>query len=320
MFLVAFTIGLTGCSSNQDKKITVDITVKEEFDSDNRLKIYGSTNLPDDMELMLSITGEDEYSDQSKVHVYNGLFESDWISNQGRGLKSGNYNLLLTSSAATLQPNDVQKLLGQQGENLVGEYIVPVELIGNVVGFTYAFHTVTSSNTLEEEDVWEKVNGHLATGQYKLATELIEQLPDPSNDLQMMQYFIKYQIQKNLGEDKEAIESLDKIPSGYTGRNEDLVSYYKYLEHFYEDEAPFSFNDYVGLYRKNRITSTSFSYYKQQFLDENKDPSSNSESIPTLIKEGDINVYGEYQPVETMTAEELLAELEEIVKHSLPSK
>ncbi|WP_433922854.1 hypothetical protein [Paenibacillus taichungensis] len=82
-----------------------------------------------------------------------------------------------------------------------------------------------------------------------------------------------------LGEDKKALESLYSIPKGYTGRNEDLINYYKYLNDFYEDESPFSFNDYVALYRKKRITSISFAYYKSESLQTSNTQNSDADIV-----------------------------------------
>lgn len=147
---------------------------------------------------------------QAKVQVNNGMIESEWISNNGEGLVPGTYSLRITSQAAMIQPDSVQNIIGKQGENLEGEFVLSEDTLGKMIGYTYAFSTSDSlTAAIESETIWDEVNGYLATGQYTLITDFIDKLQTP-------------------------------------------------------------FNDYVALYRKNQITSSSFAYYKTESVQTSK--------------------------------------------------
>lgn len=242
------------CSEKASSSLHVELSVKEDFDKDNRLLFTGTTNLPNRMKLVLSITGEDGFSAQKEVEVNNGKLESELISNNGAGLVPGKYSLQITSQAGIIQPISVQNIIGKQGENLEGEFVLSQETLGKMIGYTYSFSTSDSQTAAtESEKVWDELNGYLATGQYALITEFIDKIQTTDQDLQMMYHFSKYHIYGQAGDDKKALESLYSIPKNYKGRNEDLINYYKYLNDFYKDESPFSFNDYVALYRKTEL-------------------------------------------------------------------
>lgn len=265
LLFISIIIVLSACSGKGSSSLTVELTVKEEFDEENRLKFTATTNLPNEMELVLSVTGGDEYTAQANVQVNNGMIESEWISNNGEGLVPGMYSLRITSQAAMMQPDSVQNVIGKNGKNLEGEFVLSEVTLGKMIGYTYLFSTDKSKTAgTDSEKIWDEINGYLATGQYTLIKEFIEKLQTPSQDLQMMYHLSMYHIYDQAGEEEKALDSLYNIPKGYTGRNEDLINYYKYLDGFNEGESPFSFNDYVALYRKNRITSDSFAYYKTE--------------------------------------------------------
>ncbi|MCZ1268614.1 hypothetical protein [Paenibacillus tundrae] len=284
LLLLSIILVLSVCPEKGSSSLTVELTVKKEFDEENRLKFTGTTNLPNEMELVLSVTGEDEYSAQANVQVNNGMIESDWISNNGEGLVPGMYSLRITSQAAMIQPDSVQNVIGKKGENLEGEFILSEETLGKMIKYTYAFSVDKSlTATTESETIWDEVNGYLATGQYTLLKEFIDKLQTPSQDLQMMYHLSMYHIYDQAGEEEKALDSLYSIPKGYTGRNEDLINYYKYLNEFYEGESPFSFNDYVVLYRKNRITSDSFAYYKTESVQTSNTHKSDADTVYKYI-------------------------------------
>ncbi|MDM5277084.1 hypothetical protein QUF95_06805 [Paenibacillus silvae] len=260
LLFLSIVLLFCACSEKRSGSFHVELFVKEDFDKDNRLFFTGTTNLPNRMKLVLSITGEDGFSAQKEVEVNNGKLESKLISNNGAGLVPGKYILRITSQAGIRQPISVQNIIGKQGENLKGEFVLSQEILGKMIGYTYSF-SKSDSQTSANEKVWEELNGYLSTGQYAVITKFIDKIQTPDQDIQMMYHFSKYHIYGQAGDDRKALESLYSIPRDYKGRNEDLINYYKYLNDFYKDESPFSFKDYVALYRKNRITPTSFAYY-----------------------------------------------------------
>lgn len=330
--LVTILLVLAGCSS---KNTVVDLVVDKEIDySNGKVRIVGRTNIPDNMELILTLNGNRlAYSAQDKVVVTNGEFQSGWFSNNGHGLDADDYNLMITSRPASVQPGQVQEKIGLLGENLSGDLVVSELGFGNKIKYTYEFSLKrgqeVSKNTeesveedlTEDEAIWDLINGYLATGQYMEVSKLIKSMTNPSSDLQMMYLLAMYHVYGQDGEDEKALKSLNQIPSSYTGRNEDLVFYYKYTHEAYEQNgqnSSLSFNDYVKLYRKNRITPESFAYYKDEQIQSSSRPTSNT-STTTHTNDADYNIYGEYQPVESMTPDEMRAELEAILEQSLPS-
>lgn len=328
--LVTILLVLAGCSS---KNTVVDFVVDKEVDySNGKVRIVGRTNIPDNMELILSLDGNKlAYSAQDKVVVTHGEFQSGWFTNNGHGLDPDDYNLMITSRPASVQPGQVQEKIGLLGENLSGDLVVSELGFGNRIKYTYEFSLKSGQEVskseesveglTEEEAIWDLINGYLATGQYMEVSKLIKSMTNPSNDLQMMYLLAMYHVYGQDGEDEKALESLNQIPSSYTGRNEDLVFYYKYTHESYEqngESSSLSFNDYVKMYRKNRITPESFAYYKDEQIQNSSRPTSNT-STTTHMNDADYNIYGEYQPVESMTPDEMRAELEAILEQSLPS-
>ncbi|WP_342551894.1 hypothetical protein [Paenibacillus sp. FSL R7-0652] len=48
------------------------------------------------------------------LQVNNGLFESEWFTNNGEGLTPDDYNLRISSTAAINQPESAQVVIGKQ--------------------------------------------------------------------------------------------------------------------------------------------------------------------------------------------------------------
>ncbi len=200
LLFLSIILVIGACSGKGSGSLHVELTVTEDFDKENRLKFTGITNLPNETKLVLSVTGEDEYSAQAKVQVNNGMIESEWLSNNGEGLVPGVYSLRITSQAAIIQPDSVQNIIGKQGENLEGEFVLSEETLGKMIGYTYAFSTSDSQIVaIESETIWDEVNGYLATGQYTLIREFIDKIQTPSQDLQMMYHLSMYHIYEQAG-------------------------------------------------------------------------------------------------------------------------
>lgn len=154
MLLSILIIILAGCSSRQSEQvkpetkeielqeqqlINVEISVNEEFNKDNHLAISGTTNLPTDMELMLTVTSEEGYNAQSKAYVMNGLFQSEWFTSNGQGLPNGKYSVKITSPTANIQPQNVKDVIGEQGANLSGPLVSEDEIWGKTIVYSYEF-------------------------------------------------------------------------------------------------------------------------------------------------------------------------------------
>jgi hypothetical protein len=120
-----------------EEKINVDIEVNEEI-TGGKATFTGTTNLPDDSELMITLSNENGYKGQTKVVVENGVFESETFSNKGVALDSGTYQVKVTMSISNTQPESVQKVIGDDSKNLEGELVEDGE-IGRTVSYSKDF-------------------------------------------------------------------------------------------------------------------------------------------------------------------------------------
>lgn len=103
------------------KGINVDASLELERGADGRVRIFGGTNLPHGMVLMLDLRKVGtKYFAQDKVEVINGRIVSEWFSDGGKPLPSGTYEIGISSPLPALQPVAVRAVIGQDGENLVG--------------------------------------------------------------------------------------------------------------------------------------------------------------------------------------------------------
>lgn len=84
---------------------------------------HGSTNLPDGSSVILSLTRpQSGYFGQNKFTIKNGQFKTDQFSIMGRSLNPGQYKIEISMGMASLQPANVQAVIGEVGEKLTGKY------------------------------------------------------------------------------------------------------------------------------------------------------------------------------------------------------
>lgn len=103
------------------KGINIDISLDFERGADGRVRLLGKSNLPHGMALMLDLrNAETKYFAQDKVEVVDGRIVSSWFSDRGKSLRSGAYNIEVSSPLPDLQPQGVRTIIGQTGENLLG--------------------------------------------------------------------------------------------------------------------------------------------------------------------------------------------------------
>ncbi len=113
-------------SPKADPTKSKDVSVEVSFvkTSDGKVKVSGKTNLPDEMELMISLRNKTSgFFAEDKVSVLNGKFESAGFSNRGISLPAGNYEVSISSPLPDLEPASVTSVIGKNGENLTGEFI-----------------------------------------------------------------------------------------------------------------------------------------------------------------------------------------------------
>ena len=103
------------------KELNVDLSLELERGADGRVRILGKTNLPHGMELMLGLRGtSSKYFAQDQGAVIDGRIVSSWFSEGSKPLRSGTYEIEVSSPLPALQPQAVRAVIGQTGENLVG--------------------------------------------------------------------------------------------------------------------------------------------------------------------------------------------------------
>lgn len=100
------------------------IEIQLERNSSGEVRVLGNTNLPNQMDLMVDLRNRSiGYFAQDKVNVANGNFTSVWFSNRGKSLPAGTYEVTISSSLPTFQPESVRKIIGKDGENLSGKIV-----------------------------------------------------------------------------------------------------------------------------------------------------------------------------------------------------
>lgn len=103
---------------NNKIEVSLDVTVNEN----NGQPIFTvNTNLPDETDLMLSLSGED-YTGQTNVIVNGGIATSEQFSNNGKALK-GKYVLSVSMSNPKLQSDNVRAVIGEYGEHMSGKCV-----------------------------------------------------------------------------------------------------------------------------------------------------------------------------------------------------
>jgi len=115
--------------------IEVTIEIDIERDSQGRLRISGTTNLPDQTRLSFSLSqAATNFLAQDSGEVVNGRFESSWFSRQGGPLTAGVYEVGVTVPIYNTQPQSVQRRLGPGLELMTGPLVeqASLEFMGKV--------------------------------------------------------------------------------------------------------------------------------------------------------------------------------------------
>ncbi|QGG46378.1 hypothetical protein [Heliorestis convoluta] len=141
---------LSGCNTKQEvaeeeikvEKIDVAIDFSYKVNSNRFIQFTVTTNLPDGMKLGLGISNNDGYSAGDNVVVKNGMVKSTWFSNYknlNSSLDPGEYKFRVFSIVPNLQPVSVREYIGEEGENLTGEYVKYDSISGNLIRFEKYF-------------------------------------------------------------------------------------------------------------------------------------------------------------------------------------
>ena len=133
------SIAKSDSTNNVDKKASkiedkvplisepVLINLKVEITADVRAKVIGSTNLPNSSNLLISISNPSlgkVYQDNVSVNA--GKFSS--VLGEKEGLNYGKYNVQIIFSPIA-QSEEVKRIIGQRGENLIGANVSTSKLL-----------------------------------------------------------------------------------------------------------------------------------------------------------------------------------------------
>ncbi|TLS36746.1 hypothetical protein [Pseudalkalibacillus caeni] len=126
---------VAGCSNGEEQSgtikdpINVEVSAEPVVNEDNSIKIKGETNIPDGAELYIAVTSKDiKFKAEKKVIVKNGSFETEKITNDGKGLKEGTYYVNVTLPIHNKQPDDFISKVGKNYKKLQGELMEEDEL------------------------------------------------------------------------------------------------------------------------------------------------------------------------------------------------
>ncbi len=102
-----------------EKVIEVQIDFEIERSPLGKVRVSGRTNLPDQMVLYADLRNRSTgWKNEQRVVVDKGTFVTEWIETDEGTLPSGDYEISITSPIR--QPEAVQQIIGEKGENLSG--------------------------------------------------------------------------------------------------------------------------------------------------------------------------------------------------------
>lgn len=119
------------------KEINVSLSLLDSLIDEAGCVIRGKTNLPANTRLMIKLLNSDlNYSAQSKMQVQqDGSFCSEQFAQSKAALPNGEYKVIISMPISSVQPKDVQSLIGDKGCNLTGAYIISSIISGKTVEF-----------------------------------------------------------------------------------------------------------------------------------------------------------------------------------------
>lgn len=149
---VAFVLAILLLTSTQTFALTVTMNAKAE--NGDKPVVVGSTNLPDGIELMFTITRKgNRYRAQSKSKIEGGAFRSEQFSEKGAPMNPGVYTLEISMAVAMRQPASVLAVIGDRGSKLQGPLVKTSDLseLGKYVEYKTSF-TIGGGQSSAEKD------------------------------------------------------------------------------------------------------------------------------------------------------------------------
>lgn len=160
LILVLVVVGgsfATKLYTTKNKSLNVEVSCNK-VEEKGKVKVFVTSNLPDNTEIMVSITNEwedeeEEYSvyESDKVIVKDGKCETKWFGESIEGLKKGSYEITINTILPNLQPEDVQKVMGENGEYLTGIYVEKSKVDDNRI--VIRNETINVQGPLDNEEI-----------------------------------------------------------------------------------------------------------------------------------------------------------------------
>ena len=151
--LLALTLGFTFAVVTAGRACAFEPSMILTTDKSSRPIIFGTTNLPDGTQLMVSITKDHGgYAAGSKTTVTAGHFATEQFSNAGQPLVSGLYKMDVQMVLPGLQPDAVRAAVGDHGQMMSGALVVKV-----MSDFTVSYHATFQLGTAVAEAVPESL-------------------------------------------------------------------------------------------------------------------------------------------------------------------
>ena len=172
-WIVYLAIGLSGGTSDTNtnnpaepttqssvvsstEKIDVSLEVTPKVNSEDGSVLFGvSTNLPEGTELMVTVKKDSYTAQDTAVILKDGTGYTSEFSDKGKALK-GDYTVTVSMSLPKLQSEKVREIIGENGENITGKYVVPSEIdSANVVSgdFKFSFSGSTGNETVSSKEL-----------------------------------------------------------------------------------------------------------------------------------------------------------------------
>jgi hypothetical protein len=104
-------------------------------------KVKINTNLPDGLELAVDINKiGGGYADGYNIKIKNGEVLTNEFTKDGGPLPSGEYMVMILTAGAAFLPENIQKIIGENGENLIGPDVRDSSVgVGNVIDKRFVF-------------------------------------------------------------------------------------------------------------------------------------------------------------------------------------
>ena len=129
------------------------VTMSATTDGTDRPTVLGRTNLPDGIELLVTINRRGgDYKAQDSTKVVGGAFHAGPFSQKGSGLNPGIYTLEVVMPVPNIQPPSTWPAIGNGGANMQGALVHKSPIGGNVVTYKSTFKVGGGHASVEKDN------------------------------------------------------------------------------------------------------------------------------------------------------------------------